>query len=285
MGYAQFDRLFLDYNYSDWQFTIGRQRIAWGTSFVWNITDLFNPQSVLDFDYEEKPGSDAFRIQYYTGVASRLELVLKPSPDKFERTAALLWLFNKWNYDFYLIGAWQFDKPLLAAAYAGDIYGAGFRGEFKMSDKISQEQLEGTLNPFSNSNYSDSDKKNISAVISLDYTFANSLYLHSEMMYNSIGKKENTGMFNLQAIKAGLLSPARLSLFFETAYDLHPLVRSNLFMLYNPDDNSSIFVPSISWSVITNLDLYMIGFITDGDLGSEFGGYGKAFFLRTKYSF
>ncbi|KAA3615592.1 MAG: hypothetical protein D8M58_15460 [Calditrichaeota bacterium] len=283
LGYGQIDRLFFNYNYGDWQITFGRQRIAWGTSFVWNITDLFNPQSVLDFDYEEMPGSDALRIQYFTGVAGRLELALKSSPNKFERTVALLWLHNKWDYDFYLIAAWQHDKPILATAFAGDIYGAGFRGEFKISDSVSEQQLGETLLPISN--YSDSDKKNINAVISLDYTFPNSFYLHSEILYNSIGKKSNTLLYSRQALKAGLLSPSQVSLFFETAYNIHPLVRGTVFLLHNPNDNSSIFVPSVSWSAITNLDLYLIGFITDGDPLTEFGSYGKALFFRTKYSF
>jgi hypothetical protein len=285
LAYGQIDRLFLDYNYGDWQFTLGRQRIAWGTSFVWNIADLFNPQSILDFDYEEKPGSDAVRIQYFTDVDGRLELVLKPSPDKFERSAALLWLVNKWAYDFYFIGAWQYNQPVLAAAFAGDIHGAGFRGEFKMSDKIPRSQLGRTFIPFINTNYSDSNAKNISAVISLDYTFASSFYLNSEILYNSIGKTKNAGIYASQANRAALLSPARFSLFLETAYDLHPLLRGDIFVLYNPDDKSAIVAPSLSWSVITNLDLYLIGFIADGDVTSEFGSFGKALFLRTKFSF
>jgi hypothetical protein len=285
LAYGQIDRLFLDYNFGDWQFTLGRQRIAWGTSFVWNITDLFNPQSILDFDYEEKPGSDALRIQYFTSVDGRLELVIKPSPDRYERSAALLWLVNNWDYDFYVIGAWQYNRPVLAAAFAGDIRGAGFRGEFKMSDKISRSQLGGTFIPFINTNYSDSNAKSISAVISIDYTFASSLYLNSEILYNSIGKTKNTGIYAPQAIKAGLLSPAHISLFFETAYDLHPLLRGDIFVLFNPDDESVIAAPSLSWSVITNLDLYLIGFIADGDVTSEFGSFGKALFFRTKFSF
>ena len=62
---------------------------------VWNITDLFNPQSVLDFDYEEKPGSDAIRIQYFTGVIGRLEFVFKPAPNKEDQSLAVLLLMNQ----------------------------------------------------------------------------------------------------------------------------------------------------------------------------------------------
>ncbi|MCB0282168.1 MAG: hypothetical protein KDF60_06285 [Calditrichaeota bacterium] len=284
LGYGQVDRLFFDYTSGSWQFTIGRQRIAWGTSLVWNVIDLFNPQSILDFDYEEKPGSDAIRVQYYTGAIGRLEAVYKPAKNSNKQTAALLWLFNNWDYDFYLISAIQNNSPLFAAAFSGDIRGAGFRGEFKYTKPPSRDQLQGTLLPFGE-NYSQANSKNISAVLSSDYTFPSSFYLHSEVLYNSIGKTEYSGLYTFQAVQAGLLSPSRWSLFFETAYDLHPLVRGDFFVLHNPQDNSSIFVPSISWSVITNLDLYLIGFLTEGPNLSEFGNYGKAFYLRTKYSF
>ena len=59
VGYAEVDRLWADWNKGSWQITMGRQRVAMGTNLVWNPTDLFNPYSVLDFDYEERPGLTA----------------------------------------------------------------------------------------------------------------------------------------------------------------------------------------------------------------------------------
>lgn len=282
-AYGQIDRLFLDYSKDNWQITMGRQRIAWGTSLVWNITDLFNPQSILDFDYEEKPGTDALRIQYFTDVIGRIELVIKPAPETIDRSLALLYLINKWDYDFYFIAALHHEKPLLGTAFAGDIEGAGFRGEFTAAGQPVKSLQMGTLSPFPF--VTDEDKPNISAVISLDYTFASSLYLHSEVLYNSLGKTDNSFLYAEQAYRAGLLSSSRTTLFFETAYDIHPLVRGNIFTLINPHESSIIYAPSISWSVITNLDLYLIGLISAGDKQSEYSYWGKAFFLRTKYSF
>lgn len=282
-AYGQIDRLFLDYSKDNWQITMGRQRIAWGTSLVWNITDLFNPQSILDFDYEEKPGTDAVRIQYFTDVIGRVELVFKPAPEKIDRSLALLYLINKWDYDFYFIAALHREKPLLGTAFAGDIEGAGFRGEFTATGRPVKSQLKGAFSPLPF--LSEEDKPNISAVLSFDYTFASSLYLHSEVLYNSLGKTDNNFLYAKQAYQAGLLSPSRTTLFFETAYDLHPLVRGNIFTLINPHEQSIIYAPSISWSVITNLDLYLIGLISAGDKQSEYSYWGKAFFIRTKYSF
>ena len=42
LGYLEVDRLWIDWVKNNLQVTIGRQRIAWGTCWVWNPTDLFN---------------------------------------------------------------------------------------------------------------------------------------------------------------------------------------------------------------------------------------------------
>ncbi len=49
VGYGEIDRLYMDWNYNKLELTLGRQRIAWGTSWTWNPTDIFNPLSVLGF--------------------------------------------------------------------------------------------------------------------------------------------------------------------------------------------------------------------------------------------
>ena len=57
------DRLWIDLNFNNFQVTAGRQRINWGQTFVWNPNDIFNAYSFFDFDYVERPGSDAVRLQ------------------------------------------------------------------------------------------------------------------------------------------------------------------------------------------------------------------------------
>ncbi len=69
------DRLWADYHSEKLQITIGRQRINWGQTTIWNPNDIFNAYSFFDFDYVERPGSDALRIQYFTSYASAAELV------------------------------------------------------------------------------------------------------------------------------------------------------------------------------------------------------------------
>jgi hypothetical protein len=286
LGYAQIDRLWLDYSLKNLELTLGRQRIAWGTALVWNVIDLYNPKSVLDFDYEEKPGTDALRLQYYTGPVSRLELVDKPGETFKETIIAGLYSVNAYNYDFYVIGGVRNDRWVAGGAWAGDILKAGFRGEFLVSEAPAKTAPD--ENPdfsyYGASLYS-YDKTVVSFVLSADYTFSNSFYIHTESLFNGNGKTRNTGVFQNEALQIGMLSPARWSLYQEFSYDITPLTRGTLFGIFNPNDKSYIIVPMLTHSLATNWDLLLIGLLAQGDPLTEYGDYGTSVYVRLKYSF
>ncbi|MCK5907490.1 MAG: hypothetical protein KAG37_07855, partial [Flavobacteriales bacterium] len=103
IGVSQLDRLNIDYSIGNLQITIGRQRINWGQTFVWNPNDLFNSYSYFDFDYEEKPGSDAVRIQYYVGDSGKIESSTSINSEN-KVTSALLYRFNTHGYDIQFLG-------------------------------------------------------------------------------------------------------------------------------------------------------------------------------------
>ena len=62
----QLDRLLVNYASKAYSITLGRQRINWGVATLWNPNDIFNAYNFLDFDYEERPGVDAIRIQFFS---------------------------------------------------------------------------------------------------------------------------------------------------------------------------------------------------------------------------
>lgn len=64
-----------------------------------------------------------------------------------------------------------------------------------------------------------------------------------------------------------------------------PLIRGSIFTIINLNDHSFVLVPSISYSVITNLDLYLIGLFFNGDDLTEYGSFGHYFYARLKWSF
>ena len=275
-AHSEIDRLWVDGTFGDVTVSAGRQRIAWGTALVWNPTDLFNPLSILDFDYEERPGVDALRAQYFMSEVSKVEIAVKPGRTGSRRVIAGKVLVNSWEYDIHLIGGMTGEDPFLGFAWAGDIAGAGFRGEM-ISRKITGET--GTLFP------SLHDAWTTTAIISFDYTFTNNTYLHTEALFNNRGITGNTALSVPLSRALGLFTPARWSLFQEVSFDIHPLVRISGFIICNPNDRSYASVPSATWSVVENFDISIFGIIFSGRPMTEFGGYGETFLVRGKYSF
>jgi hypothetical protein len=278
VGYTEIDRLYADWNSEPWQATVGRQRFAFGTNLVWNPTDFFNPLSVLDFDYEERPGFDGIHVQYYTGPLSKIEIASKPGKTSSTSITVAAFTTNIMEYDLHLLFGKKNGLWAAGASWAGSISGGGFRGEVVVSEK----PLQGPDGSFNSRN---TEGTMTSIALSGDYTFSNSLYLHFEPLYNSAGTTRDAAVYIVPSQNLGLLSPARWSLFGEISYDISPLLRASVFTLLNPYDRSSATLPSLNWSVITNLDFTAIAVFFNGASGTEFGNYGKSVYLRLKASF
>src|SRR4030042_6825641 len=122
------DRLWIDLHFGNFQVTAGRQRINWGQTFVWNPNDIFNAYSFFDFDYVEKPGSDAVRLPYFPSSSSAIELAVKADSEK-DVTAAGLYRFNKWGYDIqFLAGMVDGEDIVIGTGWSGAIGSISFRG-------------------------------------------------------------------------------------------------------------------------------------------------------------
>ncbi|WP_159518035.1 hypothetical protein [Sunxiuqinia indica] len=271
--HSMFDRAYIDWISGNWQVRAGRQRVNWGINLVWNPNDVFNSFSYFDFDYEERPGTDALRVQYYTGMTSSAELVYKIGPNENEMALAGLYHFSQWSYDFQFIGGWVGADYMIGAGWAGDIRGAGFRGE---------------INHFVPRENSSGSEKATVASISADYTFPSSLYFHTSVLYNSHGKKGNAGgidpFFNNQ-LSAKYLSFAQYSLFAQCSYSVTPLLSTSISGIVNPNDGSWYFGPSLTYSLQNNLELMATSQLFFGKDGSEFGDIGQLLFARLKWSF
>ena len=174
--HSMIDRAYLDYNSGKWQIRAGRQRVNWGVNLVWNPNDIFNTFSYFDFDYEERPGTDAIRVQYYTGTTSSAELVYKPGRNRARTALAGMYRFSKYDYDFQFIGGQAGNDWIVGGGWSGDIRGAGFRGEVTHFEPRNDQSYRATV-----------------ASVSADYTFSNGWYIHSAILCNSHGKTGNAG--------------------------------------------------------------------------------------------
>jgi hypothetical protein len=270
--HTMIDRAWIDYMSGKWQVTVGRQRVNWGVNLVWNPNDVFNTFSYFDFDYEERPGTDAVKIQYYTGFTSSAQLVYKIGKNKDETAIAGMYWFSKFSYDFQFLGGWVGKDYVLGTGWAGDISGGGFRGEISwfLPREENNESEEAIIASFSG-----------------DYTFKNSLYFHGAVLFNSNGAIENAGgrQFFDQNISAKMLSLAKYNLFGQVSYPFTPLFSGNFSGIINPSDGSFYVGPSLTYSIGNNWEIMAMGQIFFGDEGTEYGNLGKAAFARLKWSF
>ncbi|MDD3022123.1 MAG: hypothetical protein PHX61_14260, partial [Alphaproteobacteria bacterium] len=201
---SKIDRAYWDITLDKWQLRVGRQRINWGQCMVWNPNDLFNTYSFFDFDYIERPGSDAVRLQYYTGNTSSVEMAVKA--DRYNRiTAAGLYRFNVSNYDIQLLaGLMNSEEYVLGAGWSGNIGNAAFTGEFSYFHP--QKHF--------------SDNTGIVAVsLGSNYTFNNSLTLQAEVLYNQQQKRNNsfTEYYNMD-LSARNLSFSKYTAMVQASY-------------------------------------------------------------------
>ena len=271
--YTNLDRLFAALEMGKFNVRVGRQRINWGVNMVWQPNDLFNTFNYLNFNYPERPGSDAIRVQYYTGFTSSLDVAYKI--DQQERsTYAGRFTFNQWNYDWQVMaGVMNQEYYVAGLGWSGDIKGAGFSGEASYYSPMINDT---------------SFKETLLATISFNYTFANSLYLHASYLYNSQGTTGKAGrgffvmMDNITALDYTL---SMGQVFAQISYPLTPLLQLDMSGIMNPYDGSFYLGPSLNFSLTEDISLFLIAQTFFGDGGSEYGDYGQMYFARISWNF
>ncbi len=274
IGLSQFDRVTIDYAVGNLQITLGRQRINWGQSFVWNPNDLFNSYSYFDFDYEEKPGSDAVRMQYYLGETGKIEFSASLNFEK-KVTSAILYKFNTHGYDIQLLGGvYTGSDYVIGGGWSGSIGGGGFNGEITYYHPINKNsKSNGT--PL--------------ATIHYDYTFSNSLNLQFEALYNGFGADDiSGGLEDIIFMDLGPtnLFPTKIAFFGSGGFDLSPLARVNLSGMYGPEGNFMYVGPTITYSVSDSMELAAIGQYFSMKIEDEtIANSGSSIFLRLKWAF
>jgi hypothetical protein len=269
---SRIDRGYIDYTIDKFQLTIGRQRINWGQCYTWNPNDLFNAYSFFDFDYIEKPGSDAIRFQYYNTNTSAFEFAFK-ADNNHKITSAVLYRFNKWNYDIQFLGGILNQQDyVIGTGWSGNIKGASFRGEVSyFQPKHNFADTSGIL------------------VVSLgtDYTFKNSFMLQFEVLYNqnrSSGISNFVDFYNM-SLSAKNLSFTQVTLMLQGSYPITPLFNVSLAGMYFPKLNGIFLGPSFTWSLTKNIDFSLI---TQSFAGQLVKGQIEHFnftFLRLKWNF
>jgi hypothetical protein len=269
------DRAYLKYSQDKWELRMGRQRINWGVNLAFNPNDLFNAYSLVDFDYQERPGADALRFQYFTSDLSSIEFAIQPNVNLDSSIIAGLWKFNKWKYDFQLLVGNYYEDITIGSAWAGNIKNTGFKTEFSYF--------------YPKFNFSDNSPA-LSLSTTLDYSFKNGIYINGSVLYNSLGIDQPLNSNNLfQAIigdiSAKSLMPSKWTYFGQVSGVFNPALNGSLSVFYMQGVNLLLFMPSMVYNISDNWELMITAQSALGEINSKFKPTGTGLFVRLMYSF
>ncbi len=269
---STFDRAWINYQTDKWELRAGRQRINWGINNFWNSNDIFNAYNFTDFDYEERPGSDAIKYQrYFKGGMSSLEIAVSPSRNNNNWTGGALYKFNKKGYDYQILTGWSKTDYVLGGGWAGSIKNAGFKGEFTYFHPSEKVDSFGTF----------------SGSVSTEFMLKGKYFTTLGVLYNSSGFY-NGNSINGNVFGSGLsaknLMPTRYSFLASQAYPLSPLLNINAIVMYAPGVHLVLFMPSLSYSISQSWDVSLFAQSYFLDVG-QFRNVGSSVFIRLKWSF
>jgi hypothetical protein len=261
--HTNIERLWIDYKTTKWNIRTGRQRINWGITNTWNPNDIFNSYNFLDFDYEERPGTDAIKAAYSINDLSNVELSIAGTDH--QSIIAAKYFTNYHNYDLQWNAGLYLGSFTAGFAWAGNIKQAGFKGEAQF--------------------YIDR-QKNLSHLVGVlegDYIFKNGWYVSSAFMYNQKGiyrPVTDTTKFVSQPSPQSLM-PTKWNLLANVSKEFTPIFTGTMTVVFAPGANLFIFFPTLHYNLKTNwdLDLTWQSFMASSVTLSHTG------FLRLRWSF
>ena len=264
------DRAYIDFTAGRLQITAGRQRINWSQAIVWNPNDIFNTYSFFDFDYVERPGSDALKATYSTGPASAAEAVVKIDGEH-RITAAALYRFNLLNTDFQFLAGETGEEFFTAGmGWSGAVGPYSIRGE-------------GTIfSPFGGV-----EEKNSTLIVTagVDRAFSDKVTALAQVMLsnNPLSPGSFTDLYS-GGLTARELAFSEFSAVGQVTYTPIPLLNISLSAIWYPDLDGFYAGPAVDFSMAENVDFtflwqYFSSLINDEETRMNLG------FIRIRYSF
>lgn len=257
-------RAYLDFTQADVSLRMGRQRIAWGTAFMWNPMDILNPFNPIQLERQERQGIDAALLDWDYSALSRVSLVY--ASQKSGDSAALRWRSNVQNFDLSLMAGRFRGDEVAGFDFAGQISNVGIRGEVTRSHTPRRDDFT-------------------RMVVGADYTFANSLSFNIEFYYNGQGSTASEKYQFNRLLSGEIQSLAQHYLGIYSAYDIAPLIRWHFYLILNLDDNSRFASPQLNYSLTENVEIALAGQFFDGGTATEYGSLETLYYCRLQWYF
>jgi hypothetical protein len=245
---------------------VGRQRIALGSGYFWSPLDLVNPIDPTRLERDYRDGADAVLVEQRLGPVGRASAMYVPSMRHLKGTTAGYLHGNMRGADYsLLVGTFRGDRAA-GAGLSTSIGGLGVRSELMATRAAS-------------------DGSHVSALLGVDYGFANSLTVSAEAYYNGRGASR-TARYDVPALLAGrVLNLARWYAGMAATYQVTPRAKAAGYVVLNASDGSAVVWPRVEWSAKPSLDIALGLQCFSGGARTEYGRASNLVHLETRWFF
>jgi len=242
------DRAYVDFYSSRFDLTIGRQRISWGTSYIWAPLDVFNRVNLIE-PKGEREGVNAVRVYVPFGRLSGASAAFAPEGDIPDSRKGIRVFSNLYGVDLGLSFITGRNERLLGMDLRGDLE-VGWWAEI-----VRLWEGDGAV---------------LKGVMGLDYTFeaGNGLYVLCEYYHDESGEPDRSRYDFSKLAERNTL--ARDYLFSLSNYPLRVNLTLSASLTVNLNDNTGILNPYIRYDIFQDVSLTFGAYIFYGPEGGEF---------------
>lgn len=256
-GSTQIDRLNLHVDHDVVSWTLGRQAIGFGRISLFSPLDIIAPFAPDALDVDVRPGVDAMKINRYFGLAGQMGAIAVLSDEQRHNSYLLTAGENVGNVDLLFLAGRLRGRTMVGIGLAGEIGMIGLKAEISWYHGTDVGEQQG-------------DRNSQFSVAALEgwYRFDNGLVLIGEYLYNGLGASDPEAYIDVASsapIQEGLsFLLGQHYLLLGPAFEIHPLVNLSGLLIYNLNDQSLLFRPSIEASLADNLQLELFWSLTRG---------------------
>ncbi len=274
-GDITLSRGFIDFTPSNWlSLRAGKQRLAWGTGYAWNPTNILDTPRNAFTNADDPEGITAFRSDFTIGPVTA-QLIVTPKQSWETSGRALRIKASPGGFDFSLGSAQNgLDPAAITGDFAYSLSGIGLHGEVLYQ---------------SGANTYTGKKDITNYLIGADYNIPGGYYLameyyHNDAVFQNISAL-NTYIFThysppfdgtkIAGINTLLVELANQGgatpdhLFIRATKTFGADTNLELMLVYNPNDHSLVTQPKFEYIWKQNTSLYVKGLLASGDLNSE----------------
>jgi hypothetical protein len=269
------DRLQLRYRKSDYEISLGRQAVTWGSGLIWNPIDLFSGFAPTEIDRDEKLGVDVARFNWAPTFGTALDIVAEPldneAPyriDSQDSSLAARATTKVGEYDLGFLGGYIANDWVVGGDFTGYLKNAGLRGELIYTFVREEDERD-----------------YFRALLSIDYAFNTrwNPYLAVEYFFNGLGTDDpddylerlTDSSVQRAFMRGNAFNIGRHYIGVVGRVMPNSLLSLQSVTLWNMLDGSVRELASATWSLSENLDFELGINFGVGQLGTEFGGFSE----------